>query len=76
MNSIQRNEVNILKLKRNLELLAASKGLKMSELAEKSGLCRQNLSTIKKRGTCSALTAVKIAAALGVDVAEIIDENA
>ena len=48
----------------------------MSELAEKSGLCRQNLSTIKNRGTCSALTAVKIAAALGVDVAEIIDENA
>ena len=63
-----------MKLKRNLELLAASKGLKMSDLAEKSGLCRQNLSTIKNRGTCSALTAVKIATALGVEVTDIVEE--
>ena len=47
----------------------------MGQLANKAGLSRQNLSTIKNRGTCSALTAVKIATALGVDVTEIVDEN-
>ena len=44
------------------------------QLAEKSELSRQSLSTIKNRGTCSALTAVKIATALGVPVTDIVDE--
>lgn len=64
-----------MRLKGNLEIIAARKGLKLSQLADKAGLCRQNLSMIKKRGTCTALTACKIAAALGVDVAEIIEEE-
>jgi len=69
------SEVNTVKIKGNLELLAARKGMKLSQLADKAGLCRQNLSTIKRRGTCTALTAVKIAAALGVDVTEIIEDE-
>lgn len=64
-----------MKLKVNLEIMAARKGMKMGQLADKAGLCRQNLSTIKNRGTCTALTACKIAAALGVDVTEIIEEE-
>lgn len=64
-----------MKLKVNLEIMAARKGMKMGQLADKAGLCRQNLSTIKNRGTCTALTACKIAAALGVDVAEIIEQE-
>lgn len=64
-----------MKLKANLEIMAARKGMKMGQLADKAGLCRQNLSTIKNRGTCTALTACKIAAALGVDVTEIIEEE-
>ena len=68
-------EVNKMKLKGNLEIMAARKGMKLSQLADKAGLCRQNLSTIKNRGTCTAMTACKIAAALGVDVTEIVDEN-
>lgn len=64
-----------MKLKGNLEILAAYKGLNMGQLANKAGLSRQNLSTIKNRGTCSALTAVKIATALGVDVTEIIEDE-
>lgn len=62
-----------MKLKGNLEIMAARKGLRLGQLADKAGLCRQNMSTIKRRGTCSALTAIKIAAALGVDVTEIIE---
>lgn len=64
-----------MKLKENLEIMAARKGMNLGQLAEKAGLGRQNLSTIKKRGSCTALTAVKIAAALGVDVTEIIEEE-
>ena len=64
-----------MRLKGNLEITAARKGLKLSQLADKAGLCRQNLSMIKKRGTCTALTACKIAVALGVDVAEIIESE-
>lgn len=62
-----------MKLKGNLEIMAARKGLKLCQLAEKAGLRRQNLSTIKRRGTCNAMTAIKIADALGVDVTEIIE---
>ena len=64
-----------MKWKANLEIMAARKGMKMGQLADKAGLCRQNLSTIKNRGTCTAVTACKIAAALGVDVTEIIEEE-
>ncbi len=64
-----------MKLKVNLEIMAARKGMKLDQLADKAGMCRQNLSTIKQRGTCTALTACKIAAALGVDVTEIIEEE-
>lgn len=64
-----------MKLKGNLELMAARKGMKLSQLADKAGMCRQNLSTIKSRRTCAALTACKIVAALGVDVTEIIEKE-
>lgn len=64
-----------MKLKENLEIMAARKGMNLGQLAEKASMNRQNLSTIKKRGSCTALTAVKIAAALGVDVTEIIEEE-
>lgn len=64
-----------MKLKENVELLAARNGMKMGQLADKAGVNRQNLSIIKKRGTCSALIACKIAAALGVDVTEIIEQE-
>lgn len=64
-----------MKLKGNIEIMAARKGMKIGQLADKAGMCRQNLSTIKNRGTCTALTACKIAAALGVDVAEIVEQE-
>lgn len=63
-----------MKLKGNIEVITACKGMNMGQLAEKSELSRQSLSTIKNRGTCSALTAVKIATALGVEITDIVDE--
>ena len=64
-----------MKLKENLEIMAARRGLRLGQLADKAGLNRQNMSIVKKRGTCTAMTAIKIADALGVDVTEIIEEN-
>lgn len=39
-----------MKLKCNIEILAASKGMNLTQLAAKAGISRQNLSTIKTRG--------------------------
>ena len=64
-----------MKLKENLEIMAARRGLRLGQLADKAGLNRQNMSIVKKRGTCTAMTAIKIADALGVDVTEIIKEE-
>lgn len=46
----------------------------MSALAKMVGVSPQSMSTIKQRGTCRMETAGKIARALGVDVAEIMEE--
>lgn len=64
-----------MKLKENLEIMAARRSLRLGQLADKAGLNRQNMSIVKKRGTCTAMTAIKIADALGVDVTEIIEED-
>ena len=55
-----------------LELLQAQQGLTSTALAEKSGIARQNISTIKGRGSCNPLTLAKLAAGLGVDPSELI----
>ena len=44
-------------------------------LAERAGISRQSISTILRRGTCSAVNAGRLADALGVDVREIWKEG-
>ena len=58
--------------KNKIDMIMASKGLTAVEVANRSGISRQNFSTIKLRGTCTAPTAFKIANGLGVDPGEII----
>lgn len=53
----------------------AEKQMNRAELANASGLTRSQLSVILKRGTATELTVGKIAAGLGVPVAEIIAEG-
>ena len=53
----------------------ARQGMTQSELAKKAGTTRQALSTLIRRGTCEPRTAGRIAAALGVDVEELIDRE-
>lgn len=57
-----------------IERSLAEKGMSKSELAEKCGVSRQNISTILGRGTCEPKTAGKLAAGLGVTVAEIVQQ--
>lgn len=59
-----------------INLIRAEQGLTATELAKRSGISRQNISTIIRRGTCEPKTAGKLAAGLGVPVAEIIREEA
>lgn len=54
--------------------ILAEQGLTKAELAAKSGVSRQQISTIIGRGTCAPKTAGKLAAGLGVSVLEIMKE--
>lgn len=54
-----------------LEVLLAAQGLTKTDLAMRCGVSRQSISTIVRRGTCEPRTAGKLAAGLGVGVAEI-----
>ena len=58
-----------------IEYIMAAKGWTSAETAEKSGISRQNFSTIKLRGTCAPVTAGKLARGLGVSVTEIIEKE-
>lgn len=58
-----------------IETILAKQGMTKAALADKSGLARQNISTIIRRGTCEPKTAGKLAAGLGCDVTDIIKEG-
>ena len=53
----------------------ANKKMACSALAEKCRMSRQNLSAVLKRGTCSAVTAGKIAEALEINAIEFIEDD-
>lgn len=59
-----------------IELKLAERGLTKADLAGRTGISRQSISTIIRRGTCEPKTAGKLAAGLGVPVADIIREEA
>lgn len=58
----------------HIETKLAELGLTKKTLAENCGISAQNVSTIIRRGTCEPKTAGKLAAGLGISVAEIIKE--
>ena len=61
--------------KNTFELLLAEKELSITKLAELSGISRQNISTIKQRGTCNPATAAKLAKGFGVPVTELTEQE-
>lgn len=56
---------------KRIENVLIERGLTKGALAANCGISRQNISTIIRRGTCEPKTAGKLAAGLGVPVAEI-----
>lgn len=58
-----------------IKLILAEKGMTRTVLSEMSGLSRQSISTIMGRGTCSVVSAGKLAIGLGVPVCEIVKEE-
>ena len=58
-----------------IETRLAELGITKAVLAERCGVSRQSISTIVRRGTCEPRTAGKLAAGLGVDIAEITKEG-
>lgn len=58
-----------------IEIIMAEHGITASELSGRSGLSRQSISIIKARGTCTPVSAGKIAAGLGVPVTALIAED-
>ena len=57
-----------------IETMLAERGLTKSAYAANCGISRQNVSTIIRRGTAEPKTVGKLAAGLGVPVADIIKE--
>ena len=64
-------KISVLKI----ETIMAKKNMTKAAMANAAGMCRQNVSTIVRRGTCEPRTAGKLAKALGVDVTEITEEG-
>jgi len=58
-----------------VEALLAERGMTKTALSASCGICRQNLSVIMRRKTCEPKTAGKLAAGLGVSVAEIVEKE-
>ena len=62
--------------KAKIERIMAIKGLTVSQVAQAAGMFPQNISIAKRRESCTPATAGKLAKALGVDVREIMKEEA
>lgn len=58
-----------------IETMLAERGLTRKALAENCGISPQNVSTIITRGTASPRNVGRLAAGLGISVAEIIEER-
>lgn len=54
-----------------IDNLLAANSMRRKDLAEKAGVSSSNLSTILRRGSCTSLTAGRIAKGLGVPVEQI-----
>lgn len=58
-----------------IRLILVQKQMTQTDLAERCGIARQNISLTLSRGTCSPSKAAKLADALGVPAREIIKEE-
>jgi len=64
-------KINVHKIK----LILAEREMTRTDLAVKSGISRQNISTILTRGTCELKTVGKLAKGLNIPISEIAREE-
>lgn len=64
-------KINVHKIK----LILAEREMTRTDLAVKSGISRQNISTILTRGTCELKTVGKLAKGLNIPISEIATEE-
>lgn len=57
-----------------IKMILAEREMTRIDLSDRSGISRQNISTILTRGTCELKTAGRIAKGLGISVEEIVKE--
>lgn len=55
-----------------IELMAAKQGMTVTDLARAMKMTYQNFNTVRRRGSCKAVTVVRIARALNCEPEEII----
>ncbi|MFR7846996.1 MAG: helix-turn-helix domain-containing protein [Coprococcus phoceensis] len=55
-----------------IELMAAKQGMTVTDLAKSMKMTHQNFNTVRRRGSCKAVTVVRIARALNCEPEEII----
>lgn len=60
---------------KRIEAALAERNMTKSTLASNCGISRQNVSTIIRRGTCEPRTAGKLAAGLGIPLADILEDT-
>lgn len=58
-----------------IKKLMGGRGLTQTQLAQLTGISRQQVSTILSKGSCTVISAVRIADALNVDIEEIVKEE-
>lgn len=58
-----------------IETILAERGMTKAALAQRSGISRQNISTIIRRGTCEPRTAGRLAAGLGAELSDILEKE-
>ena len=73
-NDLRKDGASMNISKRKIEAIQARKQLTQAAVADSVGVTRQALSKALRRGNCTPITAGKIAAALGVDVTELMED--
>ena len=72
-NECKRGDLNMKINSQKIELMAAKQGMTVTDLARAMKMTYQNFNTVRRRGSCKAVTVVRIARALNCEPEEIIN---
>ena len=70
-NECKRGDLNMKINSQKIELMAAKQGMTVTDLARAMKMTFQYFNTVRRRGSCKAVTVVRIARALNCEPEEI-----